>query len=100
MENYQTTPKKGSFWWRENLTILENYKGIEKVHLGNGLSIFFWKDKWNVEALENTFVELYSFVKNKSLQVSKVFQQEQITKLFHVPLSELAFAQLQILLAI
>jgi len=82
------------------LTILENYGDIANVHLGNGLSIFFWKDKWNIQALENTFQELYSFVKNKSLPISKVFQQDQITTLFHLPLSELVFAQLQTLLAI
>jgi len=83
MGNCQTTPKKWLFWWQENPTILENYEDIAKVHLGNGLSIFFWKDKWDIEALENTFQELYPFVKNKSLLVSKVFKQDQITTLLY-----------------
>jgi hypothetical protein len=35
--------KKGSLWWRDNLKLLDSFKGMETVHL---LTCYFWTDLW------------------------------------------------------
>jgi hypothetical protein len=36
--------KKGSFWWRDNLKLLNIYKGIAHVEARKGNTINFWND--------------------------------------------------------
>ena len=37
--------KKGSFWWRDVLKLLEPFKAFSVVHIQNGQSCLFWTDK-------------------------------------------------------
>jgi hypothetical protein len=36
--------RKGSFWWRSILKLLDTYKGIAKAEFGNGDTILLWHD--------------------------------------------------------
>jgi hypothetical protein len=36
--------KKGSFWWRSMLKLLDSYKCIAQVEEGMGDTILFWSD--------------------------------------------------------
>lgn len=56
-----------------------------------------WKDKWLNQTLQQDFPECYSFAKNKSISVSKAFSLSTIFELFNLPLSQIAFDQVQIL---
>lgn len=38
--------KKGSFWWRDILKILNMYKGIAIPNPCNGRSVYLWYDLW------------------------------------------------------
>ena len=38
--------KKGSFWWRGNLKLLDSYKGMASVSLQDGATYYFWTDLW------------------------------------------------------
>jgi hypothetical protein len=69
------TVKKGSFWWRDVLKLLAAFKEMTIIHVKNGQSCFFWKDKWSPQILEQQFPQLSSFAKNHSLTVSKAFSQ-------------------------
>lgn len=87
--------RKGSFWWRDNLKLLQQYKELACPNLKNGESLLFWKDKWNGQELQLAMPELYSFAKNQLTSVKKVFNTADQTQLFHLPLSAQAFQQFQ-----
>ena len=38
--------KKGSFWWRDILKLLDAFKGMAMVNIQNGASCLFWFDLW------------------------------------------------------
>lgn len=85
--------KKGSFWWRDVLKLVSQYKEMTVIQLKNGQSCMFWKDKWSDQALQVQFPECYSFVKNKAISVSRAFGLQSFFDLFNLPLSETAFSQ-------
>jgi hypothetical protein len=45
-----TTPHsgtaKGSFWWRDCLSLMEKFKELTTCNIGSGKSISLWTDKW------------------------------------------------------
>lgn len=88
------TVKKGSFWWRDILKMLPLFKEMTTVKIKNGASCFFWKDTWASQALEQEFPQAYSFAKNKNMTVKKAFNHNDITEMFTLPLSQVAFDQL------
>ena len=55
--------KKGSFWWRDNLKLLESFKGMASVCLQDGSSCYFWTDLWDGHVHSQIFPELFSFAK-------------------------------------
>ena len=38
---------KGSFWWRDVLSMLINFKGIASINVLNGQSCYFWNGLLN-----------------------------------------------------
>lgn len=56
--------KKGSFWCRNILKLLDKYKGLASVDAGDGLSCMLWDDCWTGPPLKLTYPELISFAKN------------------------------------
>jgi hypothetical protein len=55
----------------------------------------FWKDKWQHQILQIDLPESFSFVKDKAISVNKVFNLESIFDMFNLPLSKVAFGQVQ-----
>jgi len=86
--------KKDSFWWRDILKLLTKFKGIAYVSVQDGSSVLFWEDQWNNLVSRLEFPELHSFAKNKAITLQKVYHQNEISNLFHLPLSVEAYAQL------
>jgi hypothetical protein len=39
--------KRGSFWWRSIIKLVDQYKGIAQTEAGNGSTILFWTHMWN-----------------------------------------------------
>lgn len=87
------TIKKGSFWWRDTLKTLLNFKKMANMQVVSGHSCFFQKDKWSSQILEEQFPQAFSFAKNKLASVEKASKEENVTNLFALPLSEVAFDQ-------
>lgn len=79
--------KKGSFWWRDIVKLLDKYKGMAKVEIKNGSSCFLWDDLWGNEILCQKFPELHFFAKNKQIVFAKGHAQIPLHSLFHLPLS-------------
>jgi len=63
------------------------------VVVGDGLSCFFWKDKWINPCPAQVFPELFSFAKTPTLTVNAVLTTDTMTDLFQLPLSEEALVQ-------
>jgi len=38
--------RKGSFWWRDNLKLLPDFKNIAMPQIHNGETSLFWHDRW------------------------------------------------------
>lgn len=85
--------KRGSFWWRDVMKTLSQYKQMTAIHLKNEKSCLFWKDKWSDQTLQVAFSESFSFAKQQSISVHKVFGSKTFLDLFNLPLSEIAFNQ-------
>jgi hypothetical protein len=85
--------KKGSFWWRDVLKGLQNFKEMARVQVNIGVTCQFWKDKWGVEILQNRFSQAFSFAKDKQVNVRKAFNIDNVIELFNLPLSQIAFQQ-------
>ena len=83
----------GSFWWKANLQLVEQYKALARCNLGDGRSAYFWSDLWSEDILQQKFPHLYSFVLNPRLTIQQVVTTEYLEDLFHLPLSAEAHEQ-------
>jgi hypothetical protein len=88
------TAKRGSFWWRDILKLLDKFKGMARVQISDGKSCYLWEDLWGNDILSQKFPELFSFAKKKKLVFAEAKVQVQLHSLFHLPLSQQAHAQL------
>jgi hypothetical protein len=86
--------KKGSFWWRDIIKLLDKFKGIAKVEVKNGKSCQLWEDLWEDDLLKHKFPELYSFAKKKEIVLVDGINQTPIHSLFHLPLSQQTHGQM------
>jgi len=68
--------KKGSFWWRDNLKLLQKFKSLTTVKPGDEKTCHFWMDRWQQQPLADSVPELYSFAKNKAISVQKALQHD------------------------
>jgi hypothetical protein len=84
---------KGGFWWRNNLKLLNSYKGLAQAQAGSGDSILFWQDLWNRKVLKLCYPQLYSFTNKENISLASVLVQENPEDLFHLPLPEEACAR-------
>jgi hypothetical protein len=92
--------KKGTFWWRDILKLLDCYKSFSTIQIQNGQSCLLWVDKWKQHPLHAEFPELFSFARNSTISVSKFVSQQPIHEVFSLPLLLEAFQQLQALQSI
>lgn len=83
----------GSFWWKTVLKLLPMYKTHARCKANKGDTTLFWTDNWTGEPLSRRFPELYSFAVDKDISLIKLQTQEEISLLFHRPLSYQAYTQ-------
>lgn len=100
-DNYYTNGKLpgdkivGSFWWRDVMKLNTQYKGIASVKAGDGSTIWFWQDLWNGSICAQDYPKLFSFAKKANLSLQEVWSAPNFIELFHLPLSEQAYEQMQ-----
>ena len=85
--------KKGSFWWKDILKLIDKYKGMATVTVKDGRTSLLWEDLWNGSIPKWQFPHLYSFAKKKYITISEAKNTDHFHSLFHLPLSEEAFTQ-------
>jgi hypothetical protein len=89
---------KGSFWSRSVLKLLDKFKGIAAVQLGDGSTVSLWVHLWNAKVRITEFPELYSFTTNKVISVKQAKNLENLHDIFQLPLTNEAFQQFTFLL--
>jgi hypothetical protein len=67
----------GSFWWKDVLKQVNNFRGVTVVKQGAGDIFLFWSDNWSVNGashpLMSRFPRLFSFVLNENLSAAMVY---------------------------
>jgi len=89
--------KKGSFWWRDNLKLLDKYKGLASVQISDGKTCLLWWDLWDGQVCAQIYPHLLSYAKLKNISLHRISAMPSIEQLFHLPLSAEAYAQLLLL---
>jgi hypothetical protein len=84
----------GSFWWRDIMSLSNNFFMLSSCSAHEGNTIYFWRDSWNHSVLQWKFPQLYSFALNKNISL-KAFHSKYILDHFWTPLSPQASPQLQ-----
>jgi hypothetical protein len=74
--------RKGFFWWRDNLKLLQTFKSFSRPQINSGYSVLFWFDAWHGQSLDLSYSELFSFALNKQIPVRKVLDVGELTSLF------------------
>ena len=85
--------KKGSFWWRNCLSYLKEFKDMTSIITSKGNTLIMWHDKWQDTPLCNKYPELFSFAKHQKISVHDAIQisnNDDMFSMFHLPLSLIA----------
>jgi hypothetical protein len=91
---------KSSFWWKDILKILVDFKSLTMVNVSDGASSLFWLDLWDGHILQQAFPELASYSKNVNISVKDMKSVGTPVSHFHLPLSTEAYDQFVQLTAI
>jgi len=86
--------KKGSFWWKDVLKLLDKFKDMARVEVNSGQSCYLWEDLWENQPISAKFPELFSFARNKKITFQAARAQAQVHSLSNLPLSQQAHAQM------
>jgi hypothetical protein len=87
--------KKGSFWWRDIVKLLDKYKNLALVPVAIGDTVLLWSDKWNGNIPVQLFPELHSFARNPAITLQAAINKPHFISNFFLPLSVQAHDQLQ-----
>jgi len=99
LPNSESRPK-GSFWWRDSLKLLSQFKDIAVISVGDGATCLLWHDQWDGASLSLRFLELYSLCRNRFITLKTAILLPQPQSMFHLPLSTEAYEQFVQLVAI
>lgn len=79
--------KRGSFWSRDVLKLLDKYKGMAAITvLEDGKTCYLWTDLWAGQVPCQSYPELFSFARRKNVRIHSAKQMEQLDQYFHLPL--------------
>jgi hypothetical protein len=82
-----------SFWWRDCLKLLPKFKEISTSPLKNGSTIKVWTDTSHDQPLHHSLPHLASFAKTLETSVQQALLLEDLSDLFHLPLTEAAYLE-------
>jgi hypothetical protein len=85
--------KDYSFWWTDCIKLLHKFKEISTCSLKDGSTILLWKDNWNDQPLQHTLTHLASYARLLEISVHNASLFADLTDLFHIPLSEIAYVE-------
>jgi hypothetical protein len=98
--NHQTPPQArspvGSFWWKDIINLFEDFQALSSCKPNKGDTILFWSLTLSDQnqSLKDLFPQLYSFTKKAKCSL-QFFTEHDASRLFNLPLSQQAAAQLE-----
>jgi hypothetical protein len=98
--NHQTPPQArspvGSFWWKDIINLFEDFQALSSSKPNKGDTILFWSLTLSDQnqSLKDLFPQLYSFTKKAKCSL-QFFTEHDASRLFNLPLSQQAAAQLE-----
>lgn len=87
--------RRGSFWWRDVVSLLMIYKKFVSVTPLDGDTVLFWDDRWHGDILNQQFPELASFSTCPNATLKEIKESNSLIQHFHLPLSQQAYMQFQ-----
>jgi hypothetical protein len=88
--------KRGSFWWKDIFSLIEDYRSISFCKIHSGTSVLFWKDFWvKGDLLCHRFPRLFSYATNEDASVHAMIQMTNLQEGFFLPLSVEAYQEWQ-----
>lgn len=93
----QSAKMEGSFWWKDILKLCDLFRAIAKCTINDGKTVLFWQDLWNEKVRKESYPRLFSFAKDKNITAERFILQENPSSLFHLPLSQRAYEEFEVL---
>jgi hypothetical protein len=88
----------GLFWWQDVLKQVDNFRGVSSIKPGKGDTFLFWLDNLQSNGSSTPFQlrfrRLFSYVLDEHISASKVFTMDDLSSLFHLPLSRAVYDEL------
>ena len=82
----QGTIPCGSFWWKDILKLMDQFREVTWVKVNEGDTALFWQDKWqlgnSVLPLQHRFPRLFSYVKDALVSVKDGFSAHDLISCF------------------
>jgi hypothetical protein len=89
----------GSFWWRDVMKQVDNFRGVAQVKMGRGTSFLFWSDNWTINnssvPMRHIFPQLFSYVLEENLSAANVYASHDMSEMFQRPISVQAFQEFE-----
>ena len=82
-----SSKRKGSFWWKDILKLIEYFKGMAMIQISDGATCLFWDDLWNSRVPRLSYPELYSFAKDPLISLKMAWAVDGPEQLLHLPIS-------------
>lgn len=82
----------GSFWWKDVSSLKELFRSIARCQVGDGRSVSFWMDMWDLGVPMLTFPQLFASVRDRKVSVLN-FYTNPTDRNFALPLSLVASGQ-------
>ena len=82
----------GSFWWKDCLSLWNDFMKLTTVKANTGRTLIIWKDKWLETSAMEEFPHLFSFARDQDCSLEKLhtLRGDEIFDNFHLPLSIIA----------
>jgi hypothetical protein len=89
----------GSFWWRDVIKQVDNFRGAAQVKIGRDNTFLFWSDNWTVNNLSTPmmirFPWLFSYALEENMSAANVYAANDPSELFRRPIYVQAFQELE-----
>lgn len=87
---------RGSFWWKDIISLIDIYRAGAQCTVVNGNSVTLWEDMWNGIVRCQYFESLYNQCLYKTDSV-KSFAQREFEDCFQLPLSSQSYEEFSVL---